>query len=148
MKRDGPILYFDTDPRDLAVVADPAALDDYRAGRAAYNEHRWARSDSLLAAAQAKQSRFSRTFGGELARVRVQALLALGNDERADSLNQLQLQWNGENPAYYCAVARMAANRGDLRTAGVALTRALQLDPRDPQALAMAKELRYHMIVP
>lgn len=147
MKRDGPIVYFDTDARDLAVVAEPAALDDYRAGRRACTANQWGRADSLLSAAFAAQPTFSRTFGGELARVHVLALLALEQYERADSLNQLELQWSGENPAYYCAVARMAAHAGDMRTAGAAITRALQLDPKDAQTLEVAKALRYHMIV-
>jgi hypothetical protein len=148
MKRDGPVVYFDTDASDLAVVGEPAALDDYRAARVASTADQWARADSLLTAAFAAQTTFSRSFGGELARVQVRALLALDRYDGADSLNQLGLRWSGESPDYYCAVARMAAHRGDVRTARAAVIRALQLDPTDSQALVVAKALRVTMIGP
>jgi len=117
-----------------AVIAFGHALDALQAGDLAA-------ADDLLGQAFASQPVVSEPLFASLAHQRARVALALGDPARADSLNRLDLRWAGESARTFAVEAYVAAARGDRAAADTALRRCLTLEPGNPDAIALARDL-------
>lgn len=142
MRRMGDALVEYSTPRAMpATVIEPHAVHLFADALEAMDSRHFGLADSLLGAAFDAQPRISEPLCSSLAHNQAVAALALGDLERADSLNSLDLAWAGESARHSLITARLASARRDPGGAESALRRCLMLDPEYAEAVALAREL-------
>ncbi len=124
-----------------AALIQPRALHDFQAAFAASQEGRLRTADSLMSEASRAQPGQARRFLGNLAENRAKLAWRLGAYERADSLNRVSYELQGETPAFWAMTAHQALRRQDMAAARSAVRRCLELDPSDEDGIVLARLL-------
>ena len=123
----------------VAIGAEAQRL--YRQAYESSQDHGLSTAESLLVAARRAQPREAPAFHGVIEQNLAWIAFYRHDYARADSLNRLALDLEGENPGYWSLVAQLAATRGDLRAARAAAALSLQYDPHDPRTLGLMRSL-------
>jgi tetratricopeptide (TPR) repeat protein len=137
------LVEFDAQESRPATVIEPEAFALFAEALDAVAADELSSADSLLAACFRAQPIVSEPFFSSLAYTQARVALALGEPARAESLALLDLKWEGESARYHAVRARIAAARGERGAAGKELERALTLEPRNADAIALARELGF-----
>jgi hypothetical protein len=123
-----------------ASIIPPDVQHTYYAGVQALTEQRFASADSALAVA-ADQLPGKGGMAAAVYSVHARVAYLRRDFERAAALNQSAYAANGENAAYWGLAAALAVKHGDLRAAVDATSRALEIDPNQPEARRVAEGL-------
>jgi len=126
-----------------ARVIEPQALELFSQAIDAMGVGNAAQADDLLAASMNAQPTVSEPLYASLAHNRARMAIALGHFERADSFNALDVRWAGPSGRAFAVRARIAAARGDLTGAERALIQSLTLEPGNPDAVELARQLGF-----
>ena len=134
------VLAFDPDSANPAVEIAPASLAAFAAARAEMAAGAPRPADSLYAEAAAAQPAGADAYRCALATEAARAAHALGDDERAQSLNDVAWRLGGETPAFLDMAATLALAHGRPDVAAAAARRCLELSPADSEAHALLHE--------
>jgi len=135
------ILGFEPGVASPARMMQPAAVAALRQGLATGEAGDLAGADDALVAALAAQDPQVEAFTVEVVRLRARLAFQIGDMERADSLNRVDLGLVGASASYHGLAALIAVRRGRPVEAWQNAQRALVLRPGDPEALDALNEL-------
>jgi tetratricopeptide (TPR) repeat protein len=129
-----PILGFNVEVADPAVLMQPAAVVAYEEGMAAWTAGNLARAEARLEEAGRAQAPVHGNFANEIVRLLARLAYIRGDSARADSLAEIDRAYAGESPAYLGMKALVALQKGDAAGAREFAERALRLRPDDADA--------------
>ena len=135
------VLEYDTNRNWRTVVLEPEAVRLLGLGVAALDSGRVDVGDSLLEASRRAQPRIASQFEGDIAQNEARGEFGRGNLVRADSLNQVYLDWVGRSAEWLGLQAAIEADRGHLREADELTVECLALDPTETYGLRVRRAL-------
>ena len=137
-----PILGFNLNVADPAIVMRPEAVMRYQAGLDAWTAGDLAPAEQAFFDAIARQEPEIGNFTAETARLLARIAYARGQFERADSLNRVELRISGPTATYFGMEGLLAMAAGDSTRALRAAEQCLALRPGDDEGLAVMRALR------
>jgi len=136
-----PILGFNVDVKDPAVLMNPDAVRLYQRGIDTWTGGDLESAQSAFAQAIATQQPEVHNFTNETVRLMARIAFTLGRFGQADSLNQVDFRMSGPTATYYGMAAMLAITAGDSARAESAARQGLALRPNDDEAISVLKAL-------
>jgi hypothetical protein len=129
-----PVLGFNVEVPDPAVLMQPAAVLAYEEGMAAWTAGDPERAEIAFERAARAQSPIHGNFANEIVRFLARLAYIRGDSARADSLAEVDRAYAGESPTYLAMKALIALQKGDAIGARDFAERALRLRPDEADA--------------
>ena len=144
----GPVLGFESNRADPAVLMRPEAVAAYERAFEVWNRDERIAAEEALERARRAQAPPLSSFTGEIVRLQARLAHARGAWAQADSLNQLDLELSGPSAGYFGLRALLLLEAGDRAGAAEAAARCLAIRPDDFEGLTAQEALRTGSVTP